>query len=302
MQHSDTKFPARLLFKAVAQNLGDQGVVFEGPTGSRAVSACSGGHFDGPRLKGIVVAEHSNEWQLASAGDPALCLIEGLITLRSDDGEVVLMTYRGRKSEINGHSSCRVGVNFEAGMGALDWLNDLHAVAYVNSDGEDLQFTVYELLGRPADDGCMLDVEPLYRMSGSGSVGKRYSFEGQIADRYLTMAEQSCVMEGKLSGTWLTGYSWGPHRTGKAAGTFPWHIDMRVAMRTEEGIPIIQQYMGAISRDLVDPDPTADRSWRTTAIYEINVTGALGWLNGILAIGIGWKYGNEAHYFYYTLR
>jgi|SRR5579863_2142652 len=109
-------------------------------------------------------------------------------------------------------------------------------------------------------------------------------------------------MTGKVSGSWLKGYSWGPHRTGKGPGTYPWQIDMRVAIRTADGIPIIQQYMGAIARELTSPDANADRSWRTTAIYETEESGPLAWLNGILAIGIGWKEGNEAHYLYFTVR
>lgn len=301
MNHSDTKFPARLLFTIVAEGMGDHSVSFSGPSGTRSVSACTGGHFVGPRLQGSVVAEHSNDWLLASVADPALQLVEGLITLHSDEGETVLVTYRGRKSGRYGPNSARIGMYFDAGMGSLDWLNDIHAAGYVETVGHDLHITVYELLGRPADDGVMLDVEPLYRMNGSGSIGKRYTVQGQVADRYLSMAEHGCAMAGQLSGTWLKGFSWGPHRTGKAAETFPWQIDMRVALRTDDGTAIIQHYMGAISRDLVSPAADADRSWRTTAIYETEVGGALDWLNGIVAIGIGWKDANEAHYYYYTM-
>ena len=301
MHHSNTQYPARLLFTAVASAMGDHGVTVAGPIGLRAVSACTGGHFTGPRLSGSVVAEHGNDWLLASATDPALCLVEGLLTLSGDGGETVLATYRGRRSERYGDGRARVGMYFEAGTGALDWLNDLHAVAYVETVGSDLHFTVHELLGRPADDSIMLAVEPLYRMSGSGSIGKRYSIQGQVADRYLSMAEQGCAMQGQLSGAWLKGFSWGPHRTGEGAGTFPWQIDMRVAMRTDDGTAIVQHYMGAIARELVSIEPDADRSWRTTAIYETAENGPLAWLNGILAIGIGWKEGNEAHYLYYVV-
>ena len=248
-----------------------------------------------------MVAEHSNDWLLTSPANPARQLIEGLITLTSDDGDAVLVTYRGRRSGRYDPKSARVGMNFEAGTGTLDWLNDIHAAGYVETVGRDLHITVYELLGRPADEGIMLDVEPLYRMSGSGSVGKRYTVQGQVADRYLTMAEQECAMAGHLTGTWLKGFSWGPHRTGQGAETFPWQIDMRVAMHTDDGTAIIQQYMGAISRDIVSPAANADRSWRTTAIYETEVGGKLDWINDIVAVGIGWKDANEAHYYYYTL-
>ena len=72
MHHSDTQFPARPLFTAVATGMGDHGVTLAGPIGSRAVSACTGGHFAGPRLSGVVVAEHGNDWLLASTTDPAL--------------------------------------------------------------------------------------------------------------------------------------------------------------------------------------------------------------------------------------
>src|SRR5579863_1835858 len=117
MRPSDTQFPARPLFTAVAMGMGHHHVAFAGPTDPRAVSACSGGHFTGPRMQGVVVAEHSNEWRLRSAAAPSLCLVEGLITLRSDDGQAVLVTYRGRASDRYGPQSCRVGLCFETGPG-----------------------------------------------------------------------------------------------------------------------------------------------------------------------------------------
>ena len=137
MDHSDIKFPARMLFTIVAEGMGDHCVSFSGPSGTRSVSACTGGHFAGPRLQGAVVAEHSNDWLLSSPADPALGLIEGLITLSSDDGDTVLVTYRGRRSGRYGPLSGRVGMVFDAGTGSLDWLNDRHAAGYVDTVGRE---------------------------------------------------------------------------------------------------------------------------------------------------------------------
>ena len=302
MRYEDTKFPARLLFTAVAQGMGDFGFALAGPVGARSVSAATGGTFCGPRLAGTVVAEHSNEWRLGSQDDPARLLVEGLVTLQSAAGETILMSYRGKRSGRYGASGARAGAIFEVNAaGPLDWLNDVSAALYIEQVGADLRFTAYELLDRPAEDGLFLEVAPLYRMSGEGSIGKRHAIAGQTGDRYLTMAEEGCHMAGVLTGTWLKGFAWGPHRTGRAEGSFPWHIDMRVAIRSGEGIGIVQQYMGAISRGLVSPDPQADHSWRTIAIYETELGGPLGWLNDIVAVGKGWKDGGEAHYLYYTL-
>ena len=303
----DTKFPARHLFSATARDLGDHSLAFDGPLGRRSVSRCSGGDFKGDRVAGAVVADLSNEWRVGATGSTEL--VEGLVTLSTDDGGTILMTYRGRRSARYGAETYRAGVTLEADGEAVDWLNDVHSVAYLRVQGADLQLDVYELLGKPAEDGTLLDVEPLYSMDGKGTVGKRYKVRGPVADRYLTMAEQGCLTEGAISGTWVEGFSWGPHRMARTGSTtdwqlqtsFPWHIDMRVVMRTGDDIPVVQQYLGSNSREMVSSDPDADRSWRTTALFETATTGPLSWLNEIVAVGVGWQESREAHYLYYTL-
>jgi hypothetical protein len=307
MNPSDTGFPARHLFTATARGLGDHGLAFDGPLGRRSVSRCSGGDFGGDRVTGTIVANLSNEWRIGATDVSEL--VEGLVTLTNGDGATVLMTYRGRRSARYGADAYRVGVTLEADGEAVDWLNDVHAVAYVHVRDTDLRFEVFELLGRPAEDGVLLEVEPLYSMHGRGTVGERYKVRGQVSDRYLTMAEEGCATEGAIAGTWLEGFSWGPHRMARTdrssewrlEESFPWHIDMRVAMRTGDGVPVIQHYLGSNSREMFSGEADADRSWRTSAVFETATGGPLSWLNEIVAVGVGWQESREANYLYYTL-
>jgi hypothetical protein len=302
MMTLDKKFPARLLFNATTRGLGDHSVSFASPMGRRSVSACSGGDFSGPRVSGTVVKDVSSEWRLSSTADPTLFSVEGLVTLQTDAGEVALMKYLGRGSKRYGPNSYRVGVGFEANVGPLQWLNDVQAAAYVEIEGSNLRFAVYELLGqRRVEDATSLDVEPLFTLNTREAIGERLKIDGEVTGRYFTTAKQGCTMTGTLSGEWLKGYSWGPHRISKSETGFPWQIDMRVAMRTEDGIPIIQHYTGTVPREHAAPDPQADRSWRTTAVYETEGEGRMSWLNGIVAVGIGWPENNEVKYLYYIL-
>lgn len=295
------QFPARPLFSITAQSLGDHSVGLDGPQGRRSISRCDGGRFTGERLSGRLVEDVSNEWQMRATCGADIFSVEGLLTLASDEGETVLIKYAGRGGARYGVDRYCVGMIFEAPAATLGWLNDICACAYVRVVGGDLQFEVYELLGRAEPEARALRVDPLYAMSGQDSVGERRTIEGAVANRYVSMAETGCLAEGQLKATWLKGMSWGPHRMGFTPTSFPWQIDMRVAMRATSGDIVVQQYIGALPSCIISPEPDADRSWRTVAVFEAPVSGENAWLNVVVALGIGWTENNEAHYRYYAL-
>ena len=139
MDPSDNKFPARFLFKAKALGMARHSLEFAAHSGTRAVSSCDGGEFEGPRLRGSIVKGQSNEWRMVSPRDPAIFGAEGLILLCTEQGEAVLMKYVGRGSSLYGKDSYRIGVSFEASEGQFEWLNEILAVAYVKVDGVDLR-------------------------------------------------------------------------------------------------------------------------------------------------------------------
>jgi hypothetical protein len=299
MGEDKSRYPARPLFTMTAKGMAAEKLSHDGPMGRRSVARPIGGTFGGDRLAGEIVVGLANEWQLESLIVPGLAQIEGLITLRTPEGAAVLMKYIGRRSARYGTDNWRLGVGFEADDGPLDWLNDVHAAARVDVVGDDLRFTVHELLGRrsPIGDGAIA-VAPVYHMVASGTLGERIKIKGQVADRYLSVAESGCRTEGRVEAEWPVGFAWGPHRMGRGAMGFPMHIDMRAEMVADGGDLIIQQYTGVNSRALLDRSPDIDRSWRTTAVFEAPATGPNAWLNEVVALGFGWVDGQETHYDY----
>lgn len=64
------------------------------PFGHRLVAIAGSGSFAGPRLKGEVVGSSGGDWALVRQdGSGAL---DVRLSLRTDDGALVLMTYQGR--------------------------------------------------------------------------------------------------------------------------------------------------------------------------------------------------------------
>jgi hypothetical protein len=64
-----------------------------GPIGRRVINRVRRGSFDGPRLRGAVVPG-SADWALYRAD--GVMAIDARVTLRTDDGALIQMTYAGR--------------------------------------------------------------------------------------------------------------------------------------------------------------------------------------------------------------
>ena len=297
-----SQFPVRKLITIQALGLAAHDAAFQGTHGRRSASRCLGGSFSGVRLAGAVAEDVSNEWRLYDASGTGGFAVEGMVTLLADTGETILMKYIGRGSDRYGATSYRIGAVFEAPVSSCAWLNSICAAGRVDIEGDTLRFDVFELLGRPGAESGWLDVEPLYRMTGLDTVGNRLTIHGAVANRYFTMAETGCRVEGRLEGMWMKGISWGPHRMAFTPSSLPWQIDMKVMMQTKGGVPVLQQYLGTIPDRFAPGDTPDDASWRTAAVFETDIGSDLGWLNGVVAIGIGWKEHSEAHYHYYVLR
>jgi len=274
---------------------------YSSPMGIRLVSSPTDGTFSGERLSGRIAPGLASEWQLESLGTPGLAFVDGLITLLPDEGEAILMKYAGRRSPRYGATGWRIGIAFEApAAGPHDWLNDVVGIAHVEQDGDDLRFTVLELLGRKAGaDAQPLSVEPLYQMRAAGSIGERHLVKSRVAMRYLTIAEEGVELHGRLNGRWPVGFAWGPHRCDATEQlTALKHIEMRAGIVADNGEPLVQSYIGTVPRSVADRSPGADISWITVATFEAPAEGPLAYLNEILAIGIGWAENNEAYYDY----
>lgn len=117
-------------------NFGDNG-----PLGRRVLYGAAGGSFEGPRLRGDVIA--GGDWALFRLD--GTMLLDVRLALRTDDGELLHMTYQGRwviPSDVRAEMAdpatrhlidparyyFRTNPVFETGSTRYAWLNDIVAV------------------------------------------------------------------------------------------------------------------------------------------------------------------------------
>jgi hypothetical protein len=115
--------------------------IADGPSGTRVIVECTGGHFEGERLRGDVVAPSGDWVRLAADGSLRL---DVRMLLRTDDGADILMTYGGVSSD--GGATIRAAPSFETGDERYAWLNAIQAVSTGESGGGRVTYVVYRLL------------------------------------------------------------------------------------------------------------------------------------------------------------
>jgi hypothetical protein len=101
----------------------------ESPSGVRRVIPIAGGTFEGPRLKGTVIAGGA-DWQLVRAD--GVTLVEALYVIREEDGTSIYVRNWGvivppegglKPDSPPGAVYVRTSPQFEAPSGKHDWLN-----------------------------------------------------------------------------------------------------------------------------------------------------------------------------------
>ena len=113
-----------------------------GPVGRRVLFNCAGGRFAGPRLRGEVLPG-GGDWGLY--GSDGAMIIDARLSLRTDDGALVNMSYGGRlivpaaiTSEMANAATrhhidpaayyLRTTPSFETGAEPYKWLNEIVCV------------------------------------------------------------------------------------------------------------------------------------------------------------------------------
>lgn len=128
------------------------------PAGGRKIVIVRGGTFAGPRLNGVILPVGGADWAL-TRNDGSL-LLDVRLTLETDDGERIFMSYRGVR---NGPQEVldrlargeavdpaeyyfRITPWFETGAAKYAWLNNIVAVGVGERIATGPRYNVYEIL------------------------------------------------------------------------------------------------------------------------------------------------------------
>jgi hypothetical protein len=128
------------------------------PAGNRRVFTVSGGEFIGERLRGDVLPQASSDLLLVRADGSSQQDVR--LILRTDDGALILMTYRGVRyasPEVNARIARgeRVGPSeyylrtapfFETSSAGYDWVNKIVSIAIGERHPDGVTYEVFEIL------------------------------------------------------------------------------------------------------------------------------------------------------------
>jgi len=121
---------------------GTRTVIENGPQGTRTIVQVVGGRFEGPRVKGSVQTP-AGDW-ITNRADGSYRL-DVRLTLKTDDGALILMTYNGIGQTTDAGASLRIAPLFETGDSRYVWLTRLQAVGIGERVGTTVTYNVYAL-------------------------------------------------------------------------------------------------------------------------------------------------------------
>ena len=128
------------------------------PAGKRRVFTVSGGEFGGDRLRGEVLPQGSSDLLLVRADGSSQQDVR--LILRTDDGVLILMTYRGVRhasAEVNARIArgeqvaaseyyLRTAPFFETSSPKYAWMNQIVSVAMGERRPDGVKYEVFEIL------------------------------------------------------------------------------------------------------------------------------------------------------------
>ena len=134
--------PALEYLGTLRADTGTRTVVENGPQGTRTIVEVVGGRFEGPRLKATVQIP-AGDW-ITNRADGSYRL-DVRLTLKTDDGALILLTYNGIGQTTNTGASLRVAPLFETGDSRYVWLTRLQAIGVGERVGATVKYDVYAL-------------------------------------------------------------------------------------------------------------------------------------------------------------
>ena len=137
---AETTLPVEHLFRITAQT-SVACMLPTGPQGGRVVVDASTGTFEGPSLRGTVVPPGGDWVTLQPDGSMRL---DVRLTLRTEDGAHILMSYRGIGTE--GGKKLVTAPTFETADDRYAWLNSVQAVAKGGTGDGSVTYDVYRVI------------------------------------------------------------------------------------------------------------------------------------------------------------
>jgi hypothetical protein len=122
--------------------IGSRTVVENGPQGTRTIVEVVSGRFEGPRLKAAVQLP-AGDW-ITNRTDGSYRL-DVRLTLKTDDGALILVTYNGIGQTTPTGASLRTAPLFETGDPRYVWLTRLQTVGVGERTGTTVKYDVYAL-------------------------------------------------------------------------------------------------------------------------------------------------------------
>lgn len=135
------------LFKA-HWDLGQSLSMGDGPCGTRMIGEISTGTVEGERLRATKAGAAAADWMVRTG---PIAVVDVRVSLRTDDGAMIYMTYGGRLdlSAPSGQLVAYVAPTFETGDERYAWLNSIQAVGKgiftPAPDGGSLDYEVFEI-------------------------------------------------------------------------------------------------------------------------------------------------------------
>jgi hypothetical protein len=123
-------------------DIGTRTVVENGPQGTRTIVQIVGGRFEGPRVKASVQTP-AGDW-ITNRADGSYRL-DVRLTLKTDDGALILVTYNGIGQTTDRGASLRCAPLFETGDSRYSWLTRLQAVGVGERAGTTVSYDIYAL-------------------------------------------------------------------------------------------------------------------------------------------------------------
>jgi len=121
----ETSLPVEHLFTFTG-TVGRGATIKDGPAGTRIVVPVLSAVFEGEKLRGKVADAPAGDW-VYGRSDGSIKL-DVRLTLLTDDGAFILMTYSGIGVPAQGAMALRTAPQFETGDERYAWLNNVQAV------------------------------------------------------------------------------------------------------------------------------------------------------------------------------